>query len=595
MAARIRAYLGKSRLFLLVAIAACCLGAQVPSAFGYGWIPISTPATQAIAGVSFTSADNGWFVCSNAALFHTTDGGSSWTTVTISTPNTVDGIRFADAQNGWITADTGTIFHTANGGSTWETQTPPFVSSQKRPFALDALHAWIPEPGSSGKVLRTVDGGATWLVGTTGDSTPMQAVSFCDALHGWAGGLNGALYRTVDGGQTWSPTPVPRFTRNVSAISAVDSETAVAVTTSSDWVELWDRGSSWTTGTVPGVSFTSIAYVDVGELVASGWGKILYSRDWGATWSAVATSPLTGITDVSMLDAATGYAACDNGVLLKYNPPAAPVAHSVEATDAFGIVTTWSPAPDAVEYQFQDGGGGGGTYTGSPLRTDYNVYFAAPGVKTLRVRAVTAEGMVSEWSTATVTNHALPLVISNISAPPAVTTTSVHVSWSAVSGALHYEYRVAGGSPVQTDDTSATLALTLGDNVIEVRAKANMSIGPWKAVHVAYALPKKAVSIARTPTATTLTYKRKRGVAKFTLKARLTSLGKPVASALIRLQTSSNGKTWNSWYSLKTNSSGIASKAFAIKKKSTRYYRWYALATANQTSGYSSKQKVIVK
>jgi hypothetical protein len=56
----------------------------------------------------------------------------------------------------------------------------------------------------------------------------------------------------------------------------------------------------------------------------------------------------------------------------------------------------------------------------------------------------------------------------------------------------------------------------------------------------------------------------KKGVAKVTLKAKLTSGGKAVGSAIVWLQTSSSGTSWKNSYKLITNSAGSASKALSI-------------------------------
>lgn len=103
-------------------------------------------------------------------------------------------------------------------------------------------------------------------------------------------------------------------------------------------------------------------------------------------------------------------------------------------------------------------------------------------------------------------------------------------------------------------------------------------------------------SIARTPTWSKATFKRKRGVARFTLGARLTGDGSALSGRYLYLQSSKNGKTgWKNVTRLKTNSTGRVSKPLAIKKAGTTYYRWYAYSTATTFAGGTVAQKVIVR
>jgi hypothetical protein len=108
--------------------------------------------------------------------------------------------------------------------------------------------------------------------------------------------------------------------------------------------------------------------------------------------------------------------------------------------------------------------------------------------------------------------------------------------------------------------------------------------------------PKTACAITRSPKQSTLTYKRKKGSAKFTLSATLSGAYGRFGASPVYLQYSSNGKTgWKSFPKQTTNANGVASKAIVVKKKSTKYYRWYTPSTSAHAASYSVKQKVVVK
>jgi internalin A len=106
---------------------------------------------------------------------------------------------------------------------------------------------------------------------------------------------------------------------------------------------------------------------------------------------------------------------------------------------------------------------------------------------------------------------------------------------------------------------------------------------------------KIALTIRRSPSGSSLNYKRKRGIARYTLSTTLTDARGNVRGAWVWLQKSSNGKRWTTAYKIKTNSLGKAAVGFRAKTKRTVYYRWYAPATAYNYAYTTSKQRVRVK
>jgi hypothetical protein len=102
-------------------------------------------------------------------------------------------------------------------------------------------------------------------------------------------------------------------------------------------------------------------------------------------------------------------------------------------------------------------------------------------------------------------------------------------------------------------------------------------------------------SISRTPSSSKVTYKRKSGVAKFTLGATFgNSVGLRVGKYKVYLQTSTNGKKWKTSYTFTTNASGAVSKNFSAKKKGTTYYRW-TIKNVKGATYKSGTQKITVK
>ena len=103
-------------------------------------------------------------------------------------------------------------------------------------------------------------------------------------------------------------------------------------------------------------------------------------------------------------------------------------------------------------------------------------------------------------------------------------------------------------------------------------------------------------SIAKSPNKSRVTYKRKRGVARFTLSAVVKIWGQAAVGRTVYLQSSKNGRSWKNTYKLKTSSKGRAAKLFKVKTKSVRYYRWYVPAKSlSNLKTYSKSTKVTVK
>ena len=104
-------------------------------------------------------------------------------------------------------------------------------------------------------------------------------------------------------------------------------------------------------------------------------------------------------------------------------------------------------------------------------------------------------------------------------------------------------------------------------------------------------------TITRSPSASSVTFTRKKGVAHYPLSATLRDAdGTLVGGALVYLQTSANGTTkWKNSYALSTNGAGVVSKAFSSHKTGTLYYRWSAPASSGYNAALTSKQRVQVK
>jgi len=496
--------LGQVQAWCFVACVFAMVLLAASSAFGYGWSPVSNPATQTISGVSFTSADNGWIVEENGCVFHTVDGGANWTTVTVNSTSPLRGVKFADASHGWITGDGGTVRHTSDGGTTWQSQGMGYNVSLSRPFVLDQLHAWIPAPGGGGMIVGTADG-ESWAPGEVGGGDSFYGASFSDTLNGWAVGSFGAIRRSIDGGSTWETRTAGTVSEWLYAASTVDSQSAFAVGGSGSALWLYDNGNVWDyeVQTTPAGSLKAVKAFSGGEVFAAGWEAIVHTHDWGQTWEKIYSPSSVELMDLSFPDQYTGFAAGQGGTLLKYTPPAAPVADSLETTDASSVMVTWDASPDAAGYQVRHRSSI--ATVNNAAATAYSLSLDAPGTTEFAVRAFTSNHLYSEWSTATITNHVAFVEAPAVAANSVVTTSSVQVTWNVIPGAVRYQYRVNSEPAVTTASTTATVGgLSEGLNVVEVRAGTFISWSAWTPRTITYVIQRpQAIALSRIPATAT--------------------------------------------------------------------------------------------
>jgi len=165
--------------------------------------------SNALTGVEFVSADQGWVVGAREILA-TTNGGASWT---IQDKGALDleSVDFISSQVGWAVGADSLLF-TADGGVRWTALPEPcpvissvhFVSAQVG-FALagGSGPAWTgtTPPGMGGVLLTTSDGGSSWRQ-LPAPANP-QSVCFSNPASGWLG-AGGELFSSNDGGREWT-------------------------------------------------------------------------------------------------------------------------------------------------------------------------------------------------------------------------------------------------------------------------------------------------------------------------------------------------------------------------------------------------------
>lgn len=283
----------------------------VTSDGGLTWQQISVPSGAFVGSIWFTDMTHGWFLGGVsgppappgslvssvlAAVYATTDGGSTWTRQTLpdpiiaGTPGCIGeegnlSASFTDALHGTISAAVicqapnltilaqGALFWTtADGGTTWTPNQPSGVVSVNGRIQLTSV-SQIRQLGvvkvSSTTFQRVLvsseDAGASFSVTplpALNQGAQAQALEFSDSAHGAFVTSDGHVVRTTDAGATWQDTALPRFASSAGRITSY----GYAAIASPDGTHVWVVGS--------------VLYGNVGE-----GGFIEGSGDAGATWT----------------------------------------------------------------------------------------------------------------------------------------------------------------------------------------------------------------------------------------------------------------------------------------------------------------------
>lgn len=121
------------------------------------------------------------------------------------------------------------------------------------------------------------------------------------------------------------------------------------------------------------------------------------------------------------------------------------------------------------------------------------------------------------------------------------------------------------------------------------------SEGVTSTINATLAPVQLALAVKCSPSSTSLTYRRKHGVVKFSFSAVFSDARGLVKGATVYLQKRKPGGSWTNAYKLVTSSSGKASHTFSAKSSSTTYYRWYSPSNSWDKAKTTASQKVVVK
>jgi len=296
------------------------------------WTALTSGTTNNFLGVYAPSTTDCYVSGFSGDIRKTTNGGLSWTPLATGTPENLFSVFFTNTLVGYAVGNNGAAIKTTNGGLTWAPMSVSTTNSLKHVWFFDANTGYISGgvSGVSGSIFKTTDAGVTWTALSISATNIITSVYFTTTTNGCASCISGTVYKTVSGGTTWGS--VPSGTSSLQAIEFTSASDGIVASQTGTIARTTTSGTSWssiTSGTsdaLTGMDFydASNGVIVGGDFIAN-TGTILTTNNSGVTWS-IYTPGSSRLVKVNFFDANTGYAVGNDGTILKWAIPAAPVA-----------------------------------------------------------------------------------------------------------------------------------------------------------------------------------------------------------------------------------------------------------------------------
>ncbi len=435
------------------------------------WAQQQSGTTANLHCVDAVSSQEAWVGGRHGTILRTADAGAHWSTV--SSPQdtvdiyTIDALDANTAFVGAYVAATGeaALFKTTNGGSSW---TRPFnqpngwIGSITMFDPANGVLVGDPVDNNKWSIYYTTDGGETWPpspgspIAEAGDNAYQNAAFWLNNQTGWFGSVNHILFKTTNGGFNWTSATLATLPR-IRAVAFADDGTGLVVGTT--YLEKsTDEGATWTPGTFPPAGNSSALATKGGIFWMTGQGYIFVTTDAGSSWNTEASTggSLTHLSLTGSYPDVHGWAVGTNGTILSYGGaaipvPAAPTALAPTNVSSSGFVANWSVVGEAAGYRldvavdsafgtmvtgFNDRDVGNVTsYAVSSLSQETKYFYRA------RARNISgssgSSNVISFFTLATTPGAAVCAPATNVSQ----TTFTAH--WGQVGGAIGYRLDVA--------------------------------------------------------------------------------------------------------------------------------------------------------
>ena len=258
----------------------------------------------------------------------TTHAQENWTLLSPVSHKTYDlfAVHSFNQDSAIAVGEFGTVARTFDGGKNWTVR--PITKRAAQPPRLysvcfvDKNTGWA--VGSEQKwsgcgIFKTTNGGTSWSQLNSGTGNVLRWMYFVDENTGYiVGGTNwnnpNRVYKTTNGGTNWSQTHNFGGGTVIGGIHFFDENEGIAVGHNGNEAVLktYDGGSSWEvkhTGTSSSI-LQSVHSEDNNCWAVGGSGRILYSDDFGETWTlddnVIPAVTLLGVYEIGQFVYAVG-------------------------------------------------------------------------------------------------------------------------------------------------------------------------------------------------------------------------------------------------------------------------------------------------
>lgn len=300
------------------------------------WIQLQNPypnSNDTLREIYFIDQDHGFLGGSYSEEGHlmgTVDGGNNWTYEFGWVFLYPISITFSDQNNGWLLCSDNAVWHTSDGGfnlESWELmETQDFWGAESIYFT-DSLNGWICTGhwGWNGDVLEiysTNDGGLSWNESYADNGGRLSDIFFINDSTGWTVGDYSNVLYTDDKGDTWQLNSIYPLGQILRAVQFIDEDNGCIVGESTNETGVifksYDSGINWEQklgDTVPPLN--DLIFID--EL--NGWavgnsGTILHTNNGGETWEYQESGTIADLNKVCFVDLNNGWICGLNGTIL---------------------------------------------------------------------------------------------------------------------------------------------------------------------------------------------------------------------------------------------------------------------------------------
>lgn len=232
-------------------------------------------------------------VGANGLIMRSTDNGTNWSHVNSNLVNKLTSVSLTSSTTGYIAGESATLLKTTDAGVSWYSINTGLSGAFNQIDFVDNTNGFLRQGSEINKIYKTTSGGNSWIElpinGYYGNLTTLNALSSTEILYGTS---TGNVIKTS--APSWSLSIVKKFTGDLQVVSiAVNGSRVVAASADQLLVYSTDYGTSWSSEiTLPGISFAGVEFISASNLVAyTASDEIRISTDGGAAWLPVTTSP----------------------------------------------------------------------------------------------------------------------------------------------------------------------------------------------------------------------------------------------------------------------------------------------------------------